>query len=210
MKQLYPDLWQTHSEHPFEGVNTHAYFLMRDQGNVLFYSTGQKKDLKHIWEMGGIECQLLSHRDEAGPPLEKIKNLYGSKLACHELEKPFITEYCPVEVLFRKRQNYLDGIEVIPTPGHTDGSVCFYFQSPFGKNYLFTGDTIFPKNDGWGTYVMPAAGGSVPALKASLKLLRLLQPDVVISSASVGHYALKEMSTSEWQDIVDQTLLSLS
>jgi len=34
-------------------------------------------------------------------------------------------------------------VEVIPTPGHTRGSVCFLAGSAEGKKYLFTGDSLF-------------------------------------------------------------------
>lgn len=72
MKQLYDDLWQ--SERYSSGVlNTHAYFLQREQGNVLFYNTGATNDLDPIDELGGISYQLLTHRDEAGASLAGIK-----------------------------------------------------------------------------------------------------------------------------------------
>ncbi|MEW6297590.1 MAG: hypothetical protein AB1671_07595 [Thermodesulfobacteriota bacterium] len=44
----------------------------------------------------------------------------------------------------------------------------------------------------------------------SLKLLRSLEPDVVISSASVGRVPFKEMAPGEWREVVDQTLRALS
>jgi hydroxyacylglutathione hydrolase len=80
MKQIYPDLWQTGAEHPFPGLTTHAYLLVRDAGNVLFYSFGRKEEYQHIQELNGITHQYLSHRDEARPALSNIKSLFGSKL----------------------------------------------------------------------------------------------------------------------------------
>ncbi|WP_139348424.1 hypothetical protein [Dickeya dadantii] len=43
MKQIYPDLWQTRVEHPFSGVNSHAYLLVQDTGNILFYNSGSRE-----------------------------------------------------------------------------------------------------------------------------------------------------------------------
>jgi hypothetical protein len=48
MKQIFPDLWQTRAEHPFAGVTSHAYLLVRDTGNILFYSSGLKDEYQHI------------------------------------------------------------------------------------------------------------------------------------------------------------------
>lgn len=206
MKQIYPDLWQTAAEHPFDGLTTHAYLLAREGGNVLFYNSSHAEDHQHIRELGGISHQYLSHRDEAGPPLARIKEMFGSKLACHKLEVPAISRSCPVDLVFEQRGIHLGDIEVIPTPGHTDGSVCFLYKSPHGKTYLFTGDTIFPSNGAWRTFVMPDAGGSAADMAASLRLLRELEPDVVISSASVGDVAFEEMSSNQWREAVDLAL----
>ncbi|MGQ0593813.1 MAG: MBL fold metallo-hydrolase [Gammaproteobacteria bacterium] len=210
MKQIYADLWQTSAEHPFPNLTTHAYLLVRDEGNVLFYSSGHSDDHQHIQELGGITRQYLSHRDEAGPPLVRIRQRFCSKLCCHRLEEKAVSEACPVDLTFQTREIHLGDIEVIPTPGHTEGSTCFLVKSPHGKTYLFTGDTIFPSNNSWETFVMPKAGGSQSDLKDSLKLLRSLEPGVVISSASVGRFPFKEMPPGEWQEVVDQTLRSLS
>jgi glyoxylase-like metal-dependent hydrolase (beta-lactamase superfamily II) len=115
-----------------------------------------------------------------------------------------------VDLTFQRRELHLGDIEVIPTPGHTDGSTCFLFKSPHGRAYLFTGDTIFPSNSSWGTFVMPQAGGRKSDLIDSLTRLRHLEPDVVISSASVGRVAFREMAPGEWPAVVDQTLRSLA
>jgi hydroxyacylglutathione hydrolase len=210
MKQIYPDLWQTTPEHPFAGLTTHAYLLLRAEGNVLFYGSGRPDDHQRIRELGGITRQYLSHRDEAGPPLVRIRQMFGSILCCHRLEEAAVSEACPVDLTFQQREIHLPDIEIIPTPGHTDGSTCFLVISPHEKTYLFTGDTIFPSKGSWGTFVMPDAGGRKVDLINSLKLLVTLAPDVVISSASVGRVAFVEMSPGEWQNIVDQTLRSLS
>jgi hydroxyacylglutathione hydrolase len=210
MKQLYPDLWQTSPEQPFPNLTTHAYFLVRTEGNLLFYSSGHSGEHQHIQELGGITRQYLSHRDEAGPPLARIRQRFGSKLCCHRLEEKAVSQACPVDLTFQIRELHLGDIEVIPTPGHTDGSTCFLFKSPHGRAYLFTGDTIFPSNSSWDTFVMPQAGGRKSDLIDSLTRLRRLEPDVVISSASVGRVAFREMAPGEWPEVVDRTLRSLA
>jgi glyoxylase-like metal-dependent hydrolase (beta-lactamase superfamily II) len=208
MKQIYPDLWQTQAEHPFFGVTSHAYLLARDTGNILLYSTGQAEEYKHIQKLGGITHQYLSHSDEAGPALAEIKKLFGSKLCCHRFDEPAVSKAATVDCIFDKREIVPGNVEVIPTPGHTPGSVCFLASSSEGKRYLFTGDTLFLHKGGWDIRVN--AGGSKSDLKNSLMLLRDLEPSVVLSSASVGSVPFKEISSAqEWQADIDKVVRSL-
>jgi glyoxylase-like metal-dependent hydrolase (beta-lactamase superfamily II) len=206
MKQLFPDLWQTQTEHPFHGVTSHAYLLTRPDGNILFYGTGVLEELQPIRDLGGIVRQYLSHRDEAGPALVKIKQAFGSALCCHALEAKAIRSICPVDVTFDAHETHLGNIEVIPAPGHTSGSTCYVYRSPHGKTYLFTGDSIFPDGQSWGTLVRFVAGGRKSELKSSLGMLRDLRPDVVISSASVGRSPVQTMCAGEWRAIVDDAI----
>jgi len=209
MKQLFPDLWQTRTEHPFQGVTSHAYLLTRPNGNILFYGTGVQEDLQPIRDLGGVVRQYLSHRDEAGPALATIKQTFGSALCCHASEVRAIGSYCQVDVTFDTHETHLGNIEVVPTPGHTSGSTCFVYRSPYGKTYLFTGDSIYPDGESWGTRVQFFAGGRKSDLKSSLELLRDLEPDVVISSASVGRSPVQPVTASKWRAIVDRAILGL-
>ena len=90
MKQLYDDLWQTALEKPFTDLNTHAYVLTRQEGNVLFYNTSNAANIEQIRELGGITHQYLSHRHEAGPSLAIIKDTFGSALCADWHEAPFV------------------------------------------------------------------------------------------------------------------------
>ena len=210
MKQIYPDLWQTRAEHPFPSVTSHAYLLVRDNDNILFYSSGVREEYQHIQALGGIAYQYLSHRDEVGAALAEIKELFGSKLCCHRLEEPAARRVTPVDCLFDKRESRLGNIEVVPTPGHTDGSVCFLVRSAHEKTYLFTGDTLYMNNGAWETRTNGYAGGSKSDLKNSLMLLRDLGRAVVISSASIGAVPFKEVSAEEWRSDIDNVLRTLS
>jgi len=210
MKQLHEDLWQTRIDSPFTGLNTNAYLLKASGGNVLLYGTSHEDAIDAIAEHEGVAYQLLSHRDEAGPALKTIKDRYGSQLGCHTKEEPVIAEYCPVDVTFSERTKHETGIEIIPTPGHTEGSLSFLYASPHGKTYLFTGDTLYRSGDGWGTLPFPGAGGSVKTLIESLKIYRELEPDIVISSAYVGDSPIAEMTPGQWKQDVDEAIRDLS
>ena len=65
----------------------------------------------------------------------------------------------PVDVILEKGHHSFEDIEIILTPGHTDGSICFFYRSPTGKSYLFTGDTVFRRNGQWATLVLRNARG---------------------------------------------------
>ena len=208
MKQLQEDLWQS-TIHNMGMLNTHAYFLRRPEGNVLFYNTGNDDNLEQIAELGGIQFQLLSHRDESGSSLNRIKERFGSKLCCSALEAPMIGKDAQIDVTFQLRDHHLGDIEIIHTPGHTAGSICFFYKSPYGKSYLFTGDTIFQSNAKWATFVLPQAGGSKASLAESLIRLRDLNPDIVMSSAFVGDVSFVEIIGDEWAQAIDDNVRRL-
>ena len=190
-------------------LNTHAYFLRRAEGNVLFYNTGNEGDFKKIAELGGIRFQLLSHRDESGPSLNRIKDLFGSRLCCSAVEAPIIGKDASVDLTFQISDHHLGDIDIIHTPGHTEGSICFFYKSPHGKSYLFTGDTIFQSNGKWATLAFPRAGGSKASLAESLLRLRDLNPDIVMSSAFVGDVSVVEVIGDEWAQAIDDNVSRL-
>ncbi len=190
-------------------LNTHAYFLRRPEGNVLFYNTENEGDFEEMAERGGIQFQLLSHRDESGPSLNRIKDLFGSRLCCSALEAPIVGNDAQVDVTFQVEDHHLGDIDIIHTPGHTEGSLCFFYKSPYGKSYLFTGDTIFQLRAKWATLVFARSGGSKASLAESLIRLRDLNPDIVMSSAFVGNVSVVEVSGDEWAQAIDDNVSRL-
>ena len=209
MKQLQADLWQT-TLYSSGMLNTHAYFLKRPEGNVLFYNTGNNGDLQQMEELGGVKYQLLTHRDEAAPSLTRIRDSFDSKLGFHVLEAPAISKYAEPDIAFESGDHDLDGIQVLQTPGHTEGSICFFYQSPHGKAYLFSGDTIFKWDGKWATFVIPGFGGSKASLADSLLRLREFSPDIVMSSGFVGPVPYGEVTREEWTQAIDDKVKELT
>jgi glyoxylase-like metal-dependent hydrolase (beta-lactamase superfamily II) len=68
-------------------------------------------------------------------------------------------------------------LEVIHTPGHTPGSVCFHCQSSDGRSLLFAGDTLFAgsigRTDLWG-------GDHDQILRSIKRRLLTLAPETVV------------------------------
>ncbi|MDT5008275.1 MAG: hypothetical protein QOJ24_5451 [Mycobacterium sp.] len=207
MEKVLTDLWQTRTDSPFPGLTTHAFLWTGP--NALFYSTATDADFDELDELGGISDQYLSHRDEAGPILAKIADHFDSSLHAPAAELLEIGQHAHVDVPLGSRHIDGDGIEVIPTPGHSPGSTCYVADGAEGS-YLFTGDTLVLGDSGewWAGYI-PGIGDA-DALATSLRLLRTLSPDVVISSAFQGDSAVHRIQPARWTDHVDQALDGLS
>ena len=87
--------------------------------------------------------------------------------------------FAPAEYTFNKEGEYsIAGFDfyVIPTPGHTPGSVCYVFGG-----MMFTGDTLFKNSIG-----RTDLSGDEAAMMRSLRALRNLPGDYDVYP---GHYA---------------------
>ncbi len=203
MRKVLSDLWQTRTDSPFPGLTTHA-FLWTGR-NALFYSTATDADFSELEDLGGVSDQYLSHRDEAGPMLTKIADHFDSTLHAPAAELLEIGQHAHVDVPLGSRHVDVNGIEIIPTPGHSPGSTCYLVNGAEGA-YLFTGDTLVYGDAGnwWAGYIPGIADAD--ALADSLRLLRTLNPDVVISSAFQGDSAVHRIQPGRWTDHIDEAL----
>lgn len=207
MQQIKPDLWATEIENPAAGLYTHAYLLTRDDGNLLFYNTGHRHEIERMSEPGGVARQYLSHQDELGDTLKLIGERFGARLGGHVEEEAVFARYRQPDVLFSRRETHLGNIDVIPTPGHTPGSTCFLVDSPQGGRYLFTGDTIVLNAEGAWEAGYIHSFSDRDALAESLKLLRDIEPNLVLSSACGGNAGFEELpSPASWRERVDGAL----
>lgn len=205
--QIRDDLFQTRTDSPVPGLTTHAYLWRRPKGNVLFYSPATEADFDAIDELGGVAAQYLSHLDEAGPNLRRIADHFGRQLHAPAAELEAISKHGHVDVPVDSRRHIdANNVEVLPTPGHSPGSTCYFVTGVGGETYLFTGDTMLPASDGtWTTFLVP--GRSDPAaLRDSLKLLGTVAPDIVISSAFGGETAVDNVDVERWSQRVAEAL----
>lgn len=208
--QLREDLWQTRLDTPFPGLTTHAYLWRGPQGNVLFYSPATDADFDAIEALGGVSAQYLSHLDEAGPNLARIAERFGSRLHAPAAEEEAIARHAPIDVRLGY-ERYVDGngVEVLPTPGHSDGSTSYLVTGATGERYLFTGDTMFMTQEGaWSTF-LPPGRGSAAELRNSVLLLGTVAPDLVISSAFGGDTAWAVVDEKRWAECVAQALATV-
>lgn len=184
MRPIRADLWEARVDSPFPGLTTHAYLWTGGAGgNVLFYGTLTDGDFEEFDALGGVAHQYLSHRDEAGPMLTRVAERFGAVLHAPAAELAEIGQHAHIDVPLGGRHVDGNGIEVIPTPGHSPGSTCYLVPGVNGQSYLFTGDTVFVSTEGtWQAGYLPPISDAEP-LAASLRLLATLKPDLVISSA---------------------------
>ncbi|EHI13292.1 MBL fold metallo-hydrolase [Mycolicibacterium thermoresistibile] len=210
MHQVLPTLWQTRTDSPFPGLTTHAFLWTGGRRNALFYSVATDADFDAIEQLGGIADQYLSHRDEAGPMLARIARRFGSRLHAPAAESAEISAHATIDVPLDRRHVDDNGIEVIPTPGHTPGSVCYLVAGSGGARYLFTGDTLYVDASGaWTAGYLPGMSDA-RSLDHSLELLATLTPDVVISSAFAGDSAVHPVNRNRWPEHVEQARAGLA
>jgi hydroxyacylglutathione hydrolase len=204
MRPIRSDLWETRVDNPYPGLTTHAYLWTGGpQGNVLFYGTQTDAEFDAFESLGGVAHQYLSHRDEAGPMLAHLAERFGAQLHAPARELLEIGQHAHIDVPVASRHVDANGIEVIPTPGHSPGSTCYLVPGVYGKTYLFTGDTIMlGDDDTWVAGHIPPISEAAP-LADSLRLLAPLRPDLVISSAFPSDTAVHAPG-ARWSEYVVQ------
>lgn len=134
---IHGDVYHT-GFHAEESYGAASYFIHREKGNVLIDCPSFSKKLATRFQLfGGIEYQLLTHKDDVADT-DKFWNKFQSKRMIH---KDDITENSILwEEYFHGEDEILIDADLIaiPVPGHTKGSVCFLYK----KKYLFTGDHL--------------------------------------------------------------------
>jgi glyoxylase-like metal-dependent hydrolase (beta-lactamase superfamily II) len=135
------------------------------------------KALRRYVNPKDVEYIFLTHSHFDHAAAASDLKLFGCKIVMHEREYEFLKGFTSTffsklepDVLVKDGEVFDLGIklEVIHTPGHTPGSVCFYER---GKKWLFSGDTVF--SDGYfGRVDLP--GGNARELIQSIEKLSKL------------------------------------
>ena len=172
---------------PFE-VN--CTVIARDGRAWIVDPGGEAERVVALVESLGCEAAgiLLTHAhfDHIGaiPALEK--RWPGVPVFVHRNDEPVVThpfnQFPPDYPAIPRPENlrtegWPEFIEVLETPGHTPGGVCYYLRlkeegAKDAGGILFSGDTLFAGSVGRTDF----PGGSMPTLMASLKKLTAL-PD---------------------------------
>lgn len=156
----------------------------------------EKRDLKKE----NLKYILLTHGHfDHITGADEIRDISGAPLCVHEADSDFLTTdknaykyFFREDLIMRPAEIILcDGdvltlgkseIKVVSTPGHTEGSVCFFV----GDN-IYTGDTLFDRSIGRTDLV----GGNQAKLEESLRKLISLDRDYNIYP---GHGSVSTIS----------------
>ncbi|CCG87031.1 MBL fold metallo-hydrolase [Erwinia piriflorinigrans] len=206
MKQLYEDLWICTPEATVNKIEPelmmHGFLLQHLRGNILISRVENPLDHDAIADRGGIIRHYLTHWHEAGPATRQIQQRFNSALYCHARALGHVSRYAEADATFTTAEVHCGSFHVVPTPGHTPGSSSFLYASPYGKTYLFVGDTVTLSHHRWVT--VRAAESNEHDLHQTLNFYRALRPDVILMSSTVGHQGWQEVDLRKWLALLDE------
>ncbi len=175
------------------GFGANCYVLTRDNQEAIVIDPAQRRIEGELLKLGLTAKYVLlthCHFDHVGgvTPLQQA----GAKVLCGEKEKPLIgtgadlfeefgfprDPFLVEETLADNEVHTLCGIRVktLYTPGHTSGSVCYLVTDTDGKEYLFTGDTLFAGSIGRTDFPT----GDIGTLRNSLRRIAALDKAVAV------------------------------
>lgn len=177
-----------HSNKSYGGA---SYFISHPEGNILVDGPRYTKILaENIEKMGGVRYMFLTHKDDVAD-----HNKWSKRFRCDRImhSKDIEPSTAGVEIKLEGSgpwKLYHD-IDLIHTPGHTQGSVCLFYKS---SKILFTGDHLF--TDAFGLTISEKYNWySVPMQLNSVKMLLQLEFEWILP----GHGR-----RAEYRDIIDK------
>ncbi len=180
----------------FPGSFAANCYLLEDNGQVLIIdpSAAATSILRKVQEMGATPIGVLlthGHFDHIMSVDTLREQIPGLPVYIHEADAPMLTDgdkngfatFFGKERIWGGADAFLHHgdtlkvgnatLEVIHTPGHSPGSVCYLCRE---DNFMLTGDTLFADSIGrcdlW--------GGSHPVIMNSLRSLRQLDGNLTI------------------------------
>ena len=153
--------------------NEYERQLLKDYINSIYQSEGGLSilathgHLDHLWGAAWATEQwhtpVLMH--EADIPMAQAMQTQYNLFGIRATPQPF-----PIEPLNSQLSTFNSQLSILHTPGHTPGSVCFYWQD---EKVLISGDTLFRM--GYGRTDLP--GGDMGQMIDSLRRLFTLPDD---------------------------------
>ena len=196
---------------PLAPLGTNCYIIKADNGEAAVMDpTSFGPALRRALEEEGIselKYILLTHGHfDHITGADKLRTAFGGKIAIHRLDAPCLessnesraADFGYPFKAFKEdiiledgaKLSFGDGeIEVIHTPGHTVGSVCFKIGDS-----LFTGDTLFRMSIGRTDF----PGGSDELMIASLKRLVALDGNYRVLPGHNRETTLESERTRNW------------
>ncbi|KAF5450053.1 hypothetical protein F2P56_030434 [Juglans regia] len=131
-----------HSEKSYGAA---SYLIVHPEGNILIDSPRFTERLaSNIEKLGGARYMFLTHKDDIADHERWSKRLKCDRIL-HSLEVEDSTTNVEIKLEGSGPWSLFQDIQLIHTPGHTDGSVCLFYTS---LDILFTGDHLFMTESG--------------------------------------------------------------
>ncbi len=180
---------------PCGPLQANCYLIYSKKGGDAFVidaPPGSAAKVAEVADAEGLKVRFVldthGHFDHTSDNMEFVRR-FGSKIGISRKGEKFISDpasqgfQLPFDMEASKPDFYLDekkafecaglSFKVIPTPGHTKGSVCLYCEK---EKALFSGDTLFA--DCCGRYDLEGSSGD--EIEASLKILAKLPEDTIV------------------------------
>jgi len=176
-----------------EGLCSNIYVVGRKQATVV--DTGVGNYANPVWpqlEQLGIEPENIAgvvlthaHHDHASGVFILLKRA-KPKVYVHRLDTRYIASHLGPNLIKVEDGDTIPTelwpLEVLWTPGHTEGGICLYARD---QRILFSGDTVFP--DGYyGRY--DGESGGFEAIVKSLRRLTDLEVDTMLPGHGMPVY----------------------
>lgn len=158
----------------------------REGSRMDFYILATHGHLDHLWGAAWATKQwntpVYMHADDIpyAQAMQRQYDLFGIPATPQPFPIEDLNSIC--------HQPCMADLEIIHTPGHTKGSVCFYFPE---EKVLFSGDTLFCR--GYGRTDLP--GGDTRQMIDSLRRLNQLPNDVLVYP---GHGETTTIGDEKW------------
>ncbi|XP_076901197.1 uncharacterized protein LOC143555548 [Bidens hawaiensis] len=125
--------------HSDKSYGAASYLLLHPEGNILIDSPRYTERLaSNIEKMGGARYMFLTHQDDVADH-EKWSKRLNCERVLHSREVNASTSNVEMKLNGCGPWSLSDDIQLIHTPGHTEGSVCLFYKP---LKVLFTGDHL--------------------------------------------------------------------
>ena len=160
-----------------------SLFVTRPEGNLLFSCLGGHSSFEGSFDdieaLGGVALHLLGDMHFAARYNDDVDARFGVVTTCSEIEGPDVRRKVANVATFPFERHVLaPGLEVIPTPGHRPGAVC-YLVDVAGRRCLFAGDSIYHDGERWKCLVSKK---NRKTMLATLDLLAEVDFDVLLAN----------------------------
>ncbi|MBL8155741.1 MAG: MBL fold metallo-hydrolase [Anaerolineae bacterium] len=198
MREIFPGLYEVMPSKPTPS-KYRSFFVERPGWNLLVpcfsNSSTIHTSFDEIEQRGGLKAQLLGDSHFRTAHCDEVAERFGAPLYCSEVEAPDVTRKVKQVVTFPFKRHWLnEDIEVIPTPGHRPGGVCYLLHLG-ERRILLAGDFVWHDGTRW---IPTASSAGVAAYRNSLNLLAQLDFDVLIINGMLSNpiFSIEFMSDS--------------